>query len=271
MALLAVGLGVGWGIWGWDSHQFALAAAHGEERAELESSGSYDPGTVVPLAEQHGIVVWRADRSNGAQLCVIVTAPEQTRDGCMPYDQVADSGWPNASATVPEGQEEAGNQFLAGLIPTASGELVPFIQVWEDSVSSWESQYNDSELAQLRELEAAGYAPSALSVLGYDGDTVIWGGWPNGFLCVIVPTDDSHVETCAENGEETLTLAMPVDGVQTEYVVRQTDMRGPQLTIVRHPTAVTVDPETGEIIEFSVDEPMFDDLVIDDKTGDVEQ
>ena len=61
-ALLAVGLGVGWGIWGWDGHQFALAAAHGEERAELEASGDFDPGTVVPVAEQHGVVVWQADR-----------------------------------------------------------------------------------------------------------------------------------------------------------------------------------------------------------------
>ncbi|WP_404435784.1 hypothetical protein LG322_11595 [Microbacterium aerolatum] len=271
-ALLAVGLGVGWGIWGWNSHQFALAAAHGEERAELEASGDFDPGTVVPVAEQHGVVVWRADRSEGEELCVIVTSPDQTQHGCVTYEDLENSAWPTAGTLIPEGEEKAGSQFYAGLIPRPAGELVPFIQVWDQSdSSSWESQYSEEELAQLRELEAAGYEPGALSVLGYDGDTVVWSTWENSGLCLLVPTGGDIAEACANDFEETITLIISTAGGDTEYVVRQTDMRGPQLTIVRHPTAVTVDPETGDVIEFSVDEPMFDDLVIDDKTGDVEQ
>ncbi|WP_194420296.1 hypothetical protein [Microbacterium abyssi] len=261
-ALLAIGLGVGWGIWGWDSHQFALDAAHGEERAELEASGAYDPGTVVPIAEQHGVVVWRADRSEGEELCVIVTGAEHSQDGCIAYEQVEKSNWPNASATVPEGQEEAGHQLVAGLIPTPSGELVPFIQVWGGQEQfDWESQYSESELAQAREIEAAGYLPESLSIIGYDGDTAIWSTWESGQFCVLAPADDGLAEMCADDPTQDITLVLRVDGVPTDYIVRQAEMRGPQLTIVRHPV----------VSEFSVDDPMFDDLVIDDKTGDVVQ
>jgi hypothetical protein len=54
----------------------------------------------------------------------------------------------------------------------------------------------------------------------------------------------------------------------TEYAVRQTENRGPQLTVVRHEDVVEVDPETGDPIEFTFDDPTFDDLVSDGEVGE---
>ncbi|WP_426184649.1 hypothetical protein [Microbacterium sp. TWP3-1-2b2] len=272
-AILAIGLGIGWGIWGWDAHSFALAAAHADQRTEIEASEDFDAGTVIPVAEQYGVVVWRAERSDGDEVCVIVTGPDKTiGHGCIGSEQLDASVWPNASATVPEGEDKAGHQLVAGLIPTATGELVPFIQVWDQSRVDWESQYSESELAQLREVEAAGYEGSTLSILGYDGDTVVWSNWASSEFCVIAAVDGGPIEACADNTQSdvNLTLAVIVDGIPTEYVVRQSEMRGPQLTIIRHPEAVKaeVDPETGDPIEFTFDDPMFDDLVSDGETGE---
>lgn len=269
-AILAIGLGTGWGIWGWDAHTFALAAAHADQRTEIEASGDFDPGTVVPVAEQHGVVVWRADRSDGDEVCVIVTTASQTQSGCARQEDLGNSAWTNAMITVPEGEEKAGQQLSAALIMTPAGELVPVIQVWDQSSSDWESQYSEAELAQLRRIEAAGYLGSSLGILGYDGDTVVWSSWGPGF-CVIAAADDGLVEACADDAQSEidLTLAVIVDGVPTEYVVRQSEMRGPQLTVIRHPDAVKVeiDPETGDPIEFTFDDPTFDDLVTDGETG----
>ncbi|MGO1508553.1 MAG: hypothetical protein ACTHW5_10985 [Microbacterium sp.] len=268
-AILAIGLGIGWGIWGWDSDATALAAAHGGTQSELEAEELYDPGTIIPLAEQYGVVVWRADRSDGDETCVIVTGSKTPRDGCIPTDDLEDWLWPNATATVPEGQEEAGQQLNVGLIPTPTGELVPFIQVWDQSMSDWESQYSDEELTQLREIEAAGYRPDQLSVIGYDGDTVVWGTWESGLLCIVVPLNDGLAEQCAADADGDIELTASAGGTVTEYHVTQSTMRPPQLTVIKHDSA----DARSEYDDSNPDEPMFDDLVddlpaIDDKTGD---
>ncbi|MDP3953096.1 hypothetical protein [Microbacterium sp.] len=273
-AILAIGLGTGWGIWGWDARTFALAAAHADQRTEIEASEDFDPGTVIPVAEQHGVVVWRADRSDGDEVCVIVTTASQTQSGCAKREDLGNSAWTNAMITVPEGEEKAGQQLSAALITTPAGELVPIIQVWDQNSSGWESQYSEEELAQLRRIEAAGYQGGSLGIIGYDGDTVVWSSWEPGF-CVIAAADDGLVEACADDAQSEidLTLAVIVDGVPTEYVVHQSEMRGPQLTVIRHPDAVKVevDPETGDPIEFTFDDPTFDDLVIDGETGTTDE
>lgn len=253
--ILAVGLGIGWGIWGWDSEASALTAAHSGTHAEIEATQLYDPGTVVPVAEQHGVVVWQADRSDGEELCVIITAPDQNSHGCVSYEQLADFAWPSATATVPEGEESAGDQITAGLISTTTGELAPFIQVWH--ASGWESQYSADELTQLRAVEAAGYRASSLSILGYDGDSVVWSTWENG-LCVIAPTDAGIADFCADGEAETLSLTAPVDGITTRYVVTQPKRRPPLLTIYK-------DVDTGYYFGTDLAD---DDPAIDDTSGD---
>ena len=270
-AALGLGLGIGWAVWGWDAEAYALGAANADRRAQLEESDLYDSGTLTPLTEQYGLVIWSAERSNGDEACVIITGPdEMNKNGCIPSEQLDESAWPNATATVPEGEEKAGQQLMAAMMMSPTGELVPVIQVWDQTSSGWESQYNDAELAQLRELEAAGYEGSALGILGYDGDTVVWSNWTSAGVCIIVSADEGPLEACAPDAESDITLITSIDGVPREYFVQQTKMRGPQLTIIRT-TGATVgelDPETGDPIEFTFDDPMFDDLVSDGETGE---
>jgi len=267
VATLGIGFGIGWAIWGWDTQSFMLTAAHGDERAELEEQ--FDPGTVVAVAEQDGVVVWRAEASQGEERCVIITAPEQTSSGCMSLDEIDEYGWPNVSITIPEGQERAGESLSAAILRAQTGDLVPYIQVWGPETYDWESQYTEAELTQLRQIESEGYAPQNLSVIGSDGDTSVFYEWAGQGLCVVAVLDGDVVEACTEDVASDLTLSATVGGIPTEYIITQSATRGPQLTIVRHP--VTVDPETGEVIEPSPDDPMFDDFFteepsIDDKT-----
>ena len=231
--ILAVGLGIGWAIWGWDSQATALAVAHSALQAEMEAEEEYDPGTLVPVAEQYGVVVWRADRSNGEELCVIITSDDANHQGCVSYEQLADSSWPTATAMVPEGQERAGDQLAAGLIPTATGELTPFFQVWSNDPSLVESMYSDEELEQLRAVEDAGYAGNSLSIIGYDGETAVWSNWDTGNLCVIAATDAGIISACAESAEDTVGVTATVNGIETRYVVSQSNMYPPQLTVYK--------------------------------------
>jgi hypothetical protein len=108
--------------------------------------------------------------------------------------------------------------------------------------------------------------------VGSDGDTNIWYDWTQIGVCIITVIDDEVVDECAEDSESDVTLSTTVDGVPTDYVITQSERRGPQLTVVRHPVPTRIDSDTGDAIDPSGDDPMFDDLFtdepeIDDKTG----
>ncbi|MGO2519075.1 MAG: hypothetical protein ACTH8F_03045 [Microbacterium sp.] len=270
-AILLIGLGTGWTLWGWNSAESALAAAHAEQRAELESSGDYDPGSVVPVSEQHGVVVWQAERSDGEQHCVIITIGSKAESGCGVLDDPT-TGAPGTAVTVPDGDKLAGQRFSAFLILSASGEIVPTVQIWDETNVEWEHQYTDAQLEAIAKIEAEGFDSSALSILGYDGDTAVWSSWDSQGLCVIAETDGGIVQGCSGTDEPNATLEIQaiVAGVPTNYIVHLAEQSGPQLTVVKLPLSaqVEVDPETGDVIEFTVDEPSFDDLAIDDKTGE---
>ncbi|WP_144795905.1 hypothetical protein [Microbacterium paludicola] len=261
LAILVIGLGIGWGIWGWDGRASALAVAHSDTLAEIEAQMLYDPGTVVPLAEQHGVVIWRADRSDGEELCVIATAPERSGHGCMTYEEFDDTGWVNATIMVPDGDERAGESMLTALLRMPDGEVTAYTQVWVQTMESeWESRYSEDELAQLREIEAAGYDPQSLELLGRDGSRAVWSQWTAGGFCLIALADDGVVEACGEEPDSGLSMQIIVDGLPTRYVVQSSSMRGPQLTVFK-------DVDT----EYSVgadDDPMFDDFFVDDTTGE---
>ncbi len=259
VGILALGVGVGWGIWGWDSRATALAAAHSDTRAEIEAEDMYDPGTVVPLTEQYGVVVWRADRSDGKELCVILTAPDQEGHGCVPYEQIEDSAWPNAVVEIPEGEKKAGQQMTAGLLPGPDGEFTPFVQTWYAQMTDWESRFSDEEIAQLKPIEEAGFDPGTLDIVGYDGERAVWSTWENSSLCLIASTDDGVVHGCSDDQEQNVSVVGVVDGVATRYLIVQDEMRPTQLTIYKD---IDIDYYFG-----SGDDPMYDDLVRDDDTG----
>lgn len=260
LATLAIGVGIGWGMWGWDGRASALAAEHSDTLAEIEAQMLYDPGTVVPLAEQHGVVIWRADRSDGEELCVIATAPERSGHGCMTYEEFDDTGWVNATIMVPDGDERAGESMLTALLRMPDGEVTAYTQVWVQTMEpDWQSRYSEDELTQLREIEAAGYDPQSLELLGYDGRRAVWSQWTSGGFCVIALADDGVVEACGEDPEAGLSMQVVVDGRPTHYVVQQSSMRGPQLTVVKD---IDADDYFGD------DDPMFDDFFVDDTTGE---
>ncbi|MGM7668904.1 hypothetical protein [Microbacterium sp. A93] len=254
---LLIGFGAGWMLWGWNLAEFTLATAHAEQRGELEASGDYDAGTVAAVSENHGVVIWRAERGEGEQHCVIATTSTQTQSGCAAMED-SNSETANATITVPEGDELAGQTLSAYLLLSVTGEIVPTIQIWNQQDNNWEAQFSGEELEAIGRIEAAGFDPSSLSILGYDGDTPVWTSW-GGEMCLIAESDDGIVSDCASTTETPSTdliLAATVGGVPTQYIVHQSATRGQQLTIVKVPEVTRVEVGDGEQIE------------IDDKTGD---
>lgn len=253
-AALVVGVAVGWTLWGFNGEAFQLASAHSQTREELESTGQYDPGSVVAVAEQHGVVVWTARRGEGEQQCIVLTSEAMTNSGCGTAEG-SYSGTASATIVVPEGDELAGQTFSAHLVTSAAGEFVPTVQIWDARASGWEAQFSDDELEAIDRLEEAGYSPTELSILGYDGELPVWLVWEGQGVCLVAETDSGVLEGCVAEVESDgeLTVEADIDGVPTRYRLTYGEMRGLQLTVMKLPSA---------------SEPSLDAPEINDTTGE---
>lgn len=229
---LAVGIGVGWLLFGWDSAAFLLNAAHSDQRAELEASGDYDPGTVTAVAEQHGAVGWRATRDAGDQQCAIITFEDESTFNCESRASLEQGGIAGTVLTLPV-EDGKQNSLWFSMVTALSGDIMPVFQL-SPSNYDWTAQYSEEELAAAGELEAQGFIGENLSIVGYDGDMPVWTAWTNEGSCLMAGGGDLWAQSCGAQGES-LDLEMTVDGTRTTYSVVQTEMRGPQLTITRAP------------------------------------
>lgn len=252
--VLAVGIGVGWLLFGFNFSAYALAIAHSAQATELDASGDYDPGSVVALTEQHGAVLWSAQRDGGEQECLILTSQEQTASDCQPSELIDDMGAMYVSLQLPSSGESV-DSLSATLIRSPDGELIPIVQMWSPEDYDWRSQYTADELEIIDLIEEEGFEGSALNLLGYDGDSPVWLSWEAVGLCVIAEADDGIAHHCGDSVYDDVVLSAVVDGVPTDYVVQQNEQRGAQLTVVKPMDAMSIDDKTGEITEYS-----FDDL-----------
>ncbi len=261
VAVLAVfvGLGAGWLAFERDAILPGMTAEQQETLTGLEASGTLDPGSVRLLGSKHGADVWEATRDEGALTCLVLTkTPAQQSHAC---DEWRDDG-AGLGVQTSLSFEEDGEQFMvwAVLVENIDGERVAIIQRQSsDETWDWRSQYTESELAVVDQLEAGGFDGEWLQLVGYDGEQPIWVHQAERGCVLVVQNDGTIAQECSEailDIDQTIDLALP--GVT--YSVRNTANRGMTLTIVRTPgiDAVRCDTETGTCES------------IDDKTGEVE-
>ncbi|MGW8481850.1 hypothetical protein ACWGJP_01830 [Microbacterium sp. NPDC055903] len=243
---LALGIGIGWLVFARGAEHIALSADTAAKQAELETGGRFDPGSIQPLGERYGATIWEATADDGAARCVIITHGEDQGSQCAPLEDFETTG---VFASVTPSDEESGAtvQISAAIGPQLGGGTAAIVQKYDmDETWDWRSQYSEAELAIVDQLEEQGYDGAMLQIVGYDGDTPVWMQWTGEGNCVMVVVSDGVTEACADAMTDPVSLTVnDADGATTTYLLTQTEMRGPLLTIERG-APVSLDDKTGE-------------------------
>lgn len=253
---LLIGFGVGFAVFGQAVRQsVALSLAAGAERAELETEGAYDPGSITPLDQTHGATIWHATRQDGDTQCLLLTAGERSEGTCIPTEQFDEQGAGlYAAIALPADEQGDTSSLNVSVVRGLDGDLDVTAQtmVW-GLTWDWRSQYTEDELSIIDRIEReTGIGGESLQIVGYDGDRPIWLEYTDAGKCVIVAVVDGVERACTQHADEDVTLEVTEgDSGVTRYHVAIPSLRGPTLTIERVP-APGVDAE------------------IDDRTGDVE-
>ncbi|WP_431806838.1 hypothetical protein [Microbacterium paraoxydans] len=206
LALIAVGVGIGWSVFGRPpGPAVALTAEQRAWQEDVVASDVYDPGSVRALAVEEGVVLWTATQQQGERTCLILGAGASTMPSCDRTEIVQQSGLYGSFtlSSDDDGQRQVSAQLLLG----PNGEAVVAASTGEYSTAI---QYaNDEESATARRLAEAGFDPGSIWVTGYDGDVPLWSATQveTGRQCLIYDgsTADAPVacetpETLAEYG-----------------------------------------------------------------------
>lgn len=228
---LLLGFGGGWLLLSRDSTP-AMTAEQAKAMAEIEKTARFDPGSVVYLGEKYDASVWRATSEGGERVCLAIQVGDRDQYQCTPPPDDDTAFAEPVGVSVSRADDEGDWSYWATLLNDISGREVVIIQRHDMSAAyGWESQYTDEELRQIRMLEAEGIVPNYLQIIGYDGDVPVFIS-QDGRTCIYVvdPASNAVVQSCDPSDDGVYVLQ--VNGAT--YEVRETNSRGPMLTIVRN-------------------------------------
>lgn len=255
VAALGVGLGLGWLLLGGGATAIALSLSTAGARAELEEDGRFDAGSIVPLEEKYGTIIWYATAEDGRQECLIMTIEDRESRNCGYVEDMEQAAAQLYASIEVDGEDpDAPAVISAMLLRDGAGSPTLYVQKEEAQLPwDWRSQYSDEELVIAEALVAEGRSGESLQIVGYDGDTPIWLDWTSGETCILAVIDTVVTQECGAPGDD-LALVVPSadDGdAVTTYIVAQHDSRGPMLTIEKSIPADSlvqdgVDDKTGE-------------------------
>lgn len=217
VALLVVGLGAGWALFGSRDDGVALTDAQQERRVELQTDGGYDQGSVRAIGTDEDAIVWFGTRKEGELECIVLDVGDQSNDMCQQADDLLSQGY-GAGVTVAssgdgEGSDGEPMEVSATAVRSASGEIVAIIQRWPSMRTGWLAQFPADERERAEELLALGFEDYSFSVVGYVNDLPIWRGTrvDDGIAqeCLIV--DAVEATQCADawkvqSGDEAVSL-----------------------------------------------------------------
>ncbi|KDA05281.1 hypothetical protein DC31_17075 [Microbacterium sp. CH12i] len=265
-AILAIGVAVGWGVSANTRGSVPLTDEQRGWQDALAAEDYYDVGSFRAVS---------ADDEVGVVVCLIMGNGDKSSAKCLDSDAVRSEGiWLDLQAPT----DDAGifTVTTATLVFTPDGQPAAATNSFFNSPSG-NTVYEPKDQAIFDALVERGYQQSSLWIVGYFEDHPVWiasRADAAGEQCLVyAAAADASTEVCAPWSKDSASLMITVNPDSHHKRVAQIDFERPSngsqyLTITVHPVSdVTVDPETGDVIEFTVDEPSFDDLALDDKTG----
>ena len=176
MLLLVLGLGAGWALFAPRHDEIPLSDAEIQRRAELESQGEYDPGSVRPIGRDDDALVWFASKSEPDRVCLVLDVDKYSQSQCVvPEDDGTYSISVAVSVPRPAKTEDVvdDESIAAYAMPAVSGEPLVAIQRWTMS-QTYLSQFEGDERTRADALQDEGFALPSLSIAGYFRDEPVW-------------------------------------------------------------------------------------------------
>lgn len=260
-AILAIGLGIGWGIWGQQNRSIPLTDEQQSWQDAVVAEDDYDPGSIIAVREEEGVVAWVATQSAGEQTCLLLSNGEETSAVCRDTEQVMSGGlW--GELAIPDSSSESTTWFAqATVMFSVDGHPAANMGTYSTTTDGSSIYASDREQELADFLGAEGYTQSRLWVVGRFEENPVWMGSPEGSLdevCLVyVTAADEPVADCTQQGEDAEELVLDIvdeegptpRGIEMRYGFSP---NGPtNLT-------VTVRPATDSLVDPS----------IDDKTGE---
>ncbi|WP_149084617.1 MULTISPECIES: hypothetical protein [Microbacterium] len=221
-ALLAIGVGAGWGLFASRMDAVALTPEQDQRRLELAGEG-YDPGSVRPVAEAEGALAWFATQDDGGTRCLILDLGEDSQTACMPQDEVAPGLFASLPAVDGDGEDAVSvDSVSATMIFSTTDEPMVSIQRWSAG-SSTIAQFEGPQRARAEELVRDGYTVG-LTLLGSFREQPVWlGDRPSEDgptqRCLIVDADGSRQCTALSEAVEAGLGVQVTDVEQTSGAV----------------------------------------------------
>jgi hypothetical protein len=185
-----------------------MTAAQTDTWTTMEEGGEYDPGSIELLGEREGASLWSGTRNDGDLDCLILTFGEEESGQCLPPDTDPEQG--QLSATLQVERDGRQTEFWGFVMTDLHGNEDGYIQVVDLGYQEegWGWRFTEDEQVIVDQLEAAGFNPMTLSVIGYDGDTPVWLA-EEGETCLIVVVDGEIAQACTGEfyGDAVLQLA----------------------------------------------------------------
>lgn len=176
-AVLVIGLGAGWALFGQSGDAVALTPEQQERRADLQTAGEYDSGSLRAIGKDEDALVWYATKDDGDQVCLTIDTVDDSATQCHRAEDL-DNGMGAGVSIMPQSsdEDEYPQQIWASAVRATNGELVAVIQRWDTSPDDWLMQFSGEERQRARELVEEGFEQYSFSVVGYFRDAPVWYG-----------------------------------------------------------------------------------------------
>ncbi|MGM1017373.1 MAG: hypothetical protein ACQEW8_07545 [Actinomycetota bacterium] len=243
LAILAVGIGIGWVLFGRGADSgLPLTAEQQDRRAELAAEGEYDPGSLRAVEDKDDLLVWLATEDQGEKLCVILDAQAESRSSCEPAERAREAGLSGDLTVIADG-DDSRVWWVSVLF---ARDDTPAVLV-NSSDGNWaELEFQTEEEQRIAdEIVDLGYDAGSVSIVGYRGDDPLWTATNERDVCLIALVDGVEPATdCVAwdtfYNEGSLTIIVPelADRVLTgmnEITYRVTPEGSPYIEITDFP------------------------------------
>lgn len=244
VTFMVLGLGIGWLLFS-DRGPAAmeLTAEQQEWHDAIVASGGFDVGSVRPLREEEGVVIWFATRNDGADVCLVLGDADTTAPACTTREQALIQGVSGTVVKVVDGSQNY--DIDAQLYITEDGEPAVIARSYITAPQSTSMFASQEEAEAASDLAAeTGLDRRTILVVGYDGEAPIWTGVDkeNQRVCLVydgsmpdppMVCDDSLLMAESER-RLVLDVTHAGDGGMTRYEYRFGSVQG-YLTVTKDP------------------------------------
>lgn len=220
--LVGIGVGAGWALFADHSAEPALTTAQEQRRAELAVDGSFDEGSLRPIARDDDALAWFATQESGDRVCLILDVGAASAQQCEKRDLESARGpWTSLLVQADDDDPGAGAgaddtvSVNAIMLFATDGEPTVAIERWSRG-TAMVSQFPTGDRERASELLDQGFS-AGLSVVGSFRERPVWLGIRFG------------------EGEEVAEHCLIVDAAGGQAQCRSDFDQYPLVTVVRLP------------------------------------